>query len=133
MFDGKKILITGGTGSLGQALTKRLLNYNVDAIRIFSRNENEQVKMSSKLNDPRLRFLIGDIRDNNRLERALEDVDVVFHAAALKHVPIVEYNPFEAVQTNILGSQNVINASLKEDVETCVCIGTDKALSLIHI
>ena len=132
MFDGKKILITGGTGSLGQALTKRLLNYNVDAIRIFSRNENEQVKMSSKLNDPRLRFLIGDIRDNNRLERALEDVDVVFHAAALKHVPIVEYNPFEAVQTNILGSQNVINASLKEDVETCVCIGTDKAVSPLN-
>ena len=109
-----------------------MLNYNVYAISIFSRNENEQVKMSSKLNDPRLRFLIGDIRDNNRLERALEDVDVVFHAAALKHVPIVEFNPFEAVQTNILGSQNVINASLKEDVETCVCIGTDKAVSPLN-
>ena len=132
MFDGKKILITGGTGSLGQALTKRLLNYDVDAIRIFSRNENEQVKMASKLNDPRLRFLIGDIRDINRLERAMEDVDIVFHAAALKHVPIVEYNPFEAVQTNILGSQNVINASLKEDVEICVCIGTDKAVSPLN-
>ena len=132
MFDCKKILITGGTGSLGQALTKRLLNYDVDAIRIFSRNENEQVKMASKLNDSRLRFLIGDIRDINRLERAMEDVDIVFHAAALKHVPIVEYNPFEAVQTNILGSQNVINASLKEDVEICVCIGTDKAVSPLN-
>ena len=74
MFDGKKILITGGTGSLGQALTKRLLNYDVDAIRIYSRNENEQVKMQSKFSDERLRFLIGDIRDINRLERALEDI-----------------------------------------------------------
>tara|TARA_Y100000817_G_scaffold308313_1_gene295864 strand:+ start:213 stop:1193 length:981 start_codon:yes stop_codon:yes gene_type:complete len=132
MFDGKKILITGGTGSLGQALTKRLLNYDVDAIRIYSRNENEQVKMQSKFSDERLRFLIGDIRDINRLERALEDIDIVYHAAALKHVPIVEYNPFEAVQTNILGSQNVIDASLKEDVETCICIGTDKAVSPLN-
>ena len=94
MYDGKKILITGGTGSLGQALTKRLLNYDVDAIRIYSRNENEQLKMQSKFSDERLRFLIGDIRDINRLERALEDIDIVYHAAALKHVPIVEYNPF---------------------------------------
>mgnify|MGYP006116951137 CR=1 FL=1 len=132
MFDGKRILITGGTGSLGQALTKRLLDYDVDTIRVFSRNENEQVKMQSKLSDGRLRFLIGDVRDLNRLERALEDIDIVFHAAALKHVPVVEYNPFEAVQTNILGSQNVINASLKEDVETCVCIGTDKAVSPLN-
>jgi len=132
MYDGKKILITGGTGSLGQALTKRLLNYDVDAIRIYSRNENEQVKMQSKFSDERLRFLIGDIRDMHRLERALEDIDIVYHAAALKHVPIVEYNPFEAVQTNILGSQNVIDASLKENVETCICIGTDKAVSPLN-
>jgi len=132
MFEGKKILITGGTGSLGKALTNKLLNYDVDTIRIFSRNENEQVKMQSKLIDKKLRFLIGDVRDKNRLDRAMEDIDIVFHAAALKHVPIVEYNPFEAVQTNILGSQNVINASLKEDVETCVCIGTDKAVSPLN-
>ena len=132
MFEGKKILITGGTGSLGKALTNKLLNYDVDTIRIFSRNENEQVKMQSKLIDKKLRFLIGDVRDKNRLDRAMEDIDIVFHAAALKHVPIVEYNPFEAVQTNILGSQNVINASLKENVETCVCIGTDKAVSPLN-
>tara|TARA_B100000029_G_scaffold266572_1_gene262483 strand:+ start:3571 stop:4551 length:981 start_codon:yes stop_codon:yes gene_type:complete len=132
MFDGKKILITGGTGSLGQALTKRLLNYDVDTIRIYNRNENEQVKMQSKFSDKKLRFLIGDVRDMSRLERALEDIDIVFHAAALKHVPIVEYNPFEAVQTNILGSQNIINASLKEDVEICICIGTDKAVSPLN-
>jgi len=132
MFNNKKILITGGTGSLGKALTKRLLEYDVDAIRIFSRNENQQVIMQSEFKDKRLRFLIGDVRDLNRLKRAMEDVDIVFHAAALKHVPVVEYNPFESVQTNILGSQNVIDASLDADVETCVCIGTDKAVSPLN-
>jgi UDP-N-acetylglucosamine 4,6-dehydratase/UDP-glucose 4-epimerase len=132
MFDRKKILITGGTGSLGRGLTKRLLSYNVDSIRIYSRNENQQVKMQSEFNDKRLRFLIGDVRDLSRLTRAMEGIDAVFHAAALKHVPVVEYNPFEAVQTNILGSQNVINASLEEDVETCVCIGTDKAVAPLN-
>lgn len=132
MFDGKKILITGGTGSLGRGLTKRLLSYNVDSIRIYSRNENQQVRMQSEFNDKRLRFLIGDVRDLSRLARAMEDIDIVFHAAALKHVPVVEYNPFEAVQTNILGSQNVINASLEENVEICVCIGTDKAVAPLN-
>ena len=132
MFDGKKILVTGGTGSLGRSLTKRLLSYNTDSIRIYSRNENQQVKMQSEFNDPRLRFLIGDVRDLNRLARAMEGIDIVFHAAALKHVPVVEYNPFEAVQTNILGSQNVINASLEENVEICVCIGTDKAVAPLN-
>ena len=132
MFDGKNILITGGTGSLGKGLTKRLLSYNVDSIRIYSRNENQQVKMQSEFNDRRLRFLIGDVRDFNRLTRAMEDIDIVFHAAALKHVPVVEYNPFEAVQTNILGSQNVINASLEENVEICICVGTDKAVAPLN-
>ena len=88
--------------------------------------------MQSEFNDRRLRFLIGDVRDLNRLTRAMEDIDIVFHAAALKHVPVVEYNPFEAVQTNILGSQNVIDASLEENVEICVCIGTDKAVAPLN-
>ena len=132
MFDGEKILITGGTGSLGKGLTKRLLSYNVDSIRIYSRNENQQVKMQSEFDDKRLRFLIGDVRDLSRLTRAMEGIDVVFHTAALKHVPVVEYNPFEAVQTNILGSQNVINASLEEDVKICICIGTDKAVAPLN-
>ena len=132
MFDGKKILITGGTGSLGTGLTRRLLSYNVHSIRIYSRNENQQVKMQSEFNDKRLRFLIGDVRDLSRLARAMEGVDIVFHAAALKHVPVVEYNPFEAVQTNILGSQNVINASLEENVEICICVGTDKAVAPLN-
>lgn len=132
MFEGKKILITGGTGSLGRALTSRLLKFNVDTIRIFSRNENKQVMMENEFKDDRLRYLIGDVRDLPRLQRAVEDVDVVFHAAAIKHVPKVEYNPFEAVKTNVLGSQNVIDACLHEDVEIAVGIGTDKAVSPLN-
>lgn len=132
MFEGKKILITGGTGSLGQALTKRLLTLNVDTIRVFSRNENKQILMESEIRDDRLRFLIGDIRDLPRLERAMEDIDIVFHAAALKHVPVVEYNPFESIKTNVIGSQNVIDACLHEDVEIAVGVGTDKAVSPLN-
>ena len=132
VFEGKKILITGGTGSLGNALTSRLLNYDVDTIRIFSRNENKQFAMESKFNDDRLRFLLGDVRDYPRLVRAMEDIDIVFHAAALKHVPVIEYNPFEAIKTNVIGSQNVIDACLKENVEKVVAIGTDKAVSPLN-
>lgn len=132
LFDDKKILITGGTGSLGKALTKRLLKYNIKSLRIFSRNENKQVEMQSEFDDPRLRFLIGDIRDEARIARAVEDVDVVFHAAALKHVPLLEYNPSEAIMTNIVGSQNVIMQSIKNHVETVVGIGTDKAVSPLN-
>ena len=132
MFEGKKILITGGTGSLGQALTKRILAQNPAQIRIFSRNEFKQISMESSFPDDRLRFLIGDIRDLGRLIRATEDVDFVFHAAALKHVDKVEYNPFEAVLTNVSGTQNVIDACLHNDVEKAVCIGTDKAVSPLN-
>tara|TARA_Y100000590_G_scaffold43848_1_gene46699 strand:+ start:21786 stop:22790 length:1005 start_codon:yes stop_codon:yes gene_type:complete len=132
LFKNKKILITGGTGSLGNALTKRLLDDGADTVRIFSRNESKQLEMESKFNDERLRFLIGDVRDYERLERAVEDVDIVFHAAALKHVPVIEYNPFEAIKTNILGSQNVINACLHENVERAICVGTDKAVSPLN-
>jgi len=132
VFDGKKILITGGTGSLGQALTKRLLKSKVDSVRIFSRNEHKQIEMESEFNDSRLRFFLGDIRDYHRLERALEDVDVVFHAAALKHVTKIEYNPFEAIKTNVIGSQNVIDACIKANVKKAVCVGTDKAVSPLN-
>jgi UDP-N-acetylglucosamine 4,6-dehydratase/5-epimerase len=131
-FKGKKILITGGTGSLGQALTKRLLEEDVDVIRIFSRNENKQVTMEQEFQNKKLRFLIGDIRDLPRLQRAMEDIDIVFHAAALKHVPVVEYNPFEAINTNVIGSQNVIDACLHENVEIAVAVGTDKAVSPLN-
>ena len=132
MYKNKKILITGGTGSLGTALTKRLLSMGVEQIRIFSRNEFKQISMESEIYDDRLRFLIGDVRDQKRLRRAIEDVDIVFHAAALKHVPKIEYNPFEAIKTNVEGSQNVIDACLENDVERAVCIGTDKAVSPLN-
>ena len=117
MFDGKKVLITGGTGSLGQALTAHLLKHNVDTIRILSRNESKQVEMEAKFENEKLRFLIGDIRDLPRLERALEDIDIVFHAAALKHVPLIEYNPFEAIKTNIIGAQNLIEVCIKKNIK----------------
>jgi len=132
MFKDKTILITGGTGSLGVALTKRLLSLDVKQIRIFSRNEFKQISMESEIQDNRLRFLIGDVRDQKRLNRAIEDVDIVFHAAAMKHVPKVEYNPFEAIKTNVEGSQNVIEACLENNVERGICIGTDKAVSPLN-
>jgi UDP-N-acetylglucosamine 4,6-dehydratase/5-epimerase len=132
MFEGKKVLITGGTGSLGQALTNRLLKMGVDTIRIVSRNEEKQIQMENKFNDKRLRFFLADIRDLNRLSRALEDIDIVFHTAALKDVPKIEYNPFEAIKTNVIGSQNVIDACLEQNVEKVICIGTDKAVSPLN-
>ncbi len=132
MLKGKKILITGGTGSLGKALTKKLLGEGVETIRIFSRNERQQIEMESQFDDNRLRFLLGDVRDYDRLLRAVEDIDIVYHAAALKHVPIIEYNPFEAIKTNVIGSQNVINACLEENVEKVICVGTDKAVSPLN-
>ncbi len=129
MFKGKTILITGGTGSLGTALTKKLLSTDASKIRIFSRDEWKQTNMKSQFPDNRLRFLIGDIRDSSRLNRAMENVDIVFHTAALKQVPVAEYNPFEFIKTNVNGSQNVIDSCLDNDVELAIGIGTDKAVS----
>jgi len=128
----KTVLITGGTGSLGQALTKELLKTEVKTIRILSRNENKQVNMESQFNDKRLRFFIGDVRELFRLYKAFEEVDIIFHTAALKHVPVVEYNPFEAIKTNVIGSQNVIDACLHENISIATCAGTDKAVSPLN-
>jgi UDP-N-acetylglucosamine 4,6-dehydratase/5-epimerase len=132
MFKNKKILITGGTGSLGKALTEKLLKMDVNVIRIFSRDELKQIKMQDQLKNKKLRFLIGDVRDKERLTRAMEDIDIVFHTAALKHVPVAEYNPFEAIKTNVLGTQNVIESSLDNNVELVLAIGTDKAVSPLN-
>jgi UDP-N-acetylglucosamine 4,6-dehydratase/5-epimerase len=129
VFKGKTILITGGTGSLGTALTKKLLTTDASKIRIFSRDEWKQTNMKSQFPDKRLRFLIGDIRDSDRLNRAMENVDIVFHTAALKQVPVAEYNPFEFIKTNVNGSQNIIDACLDNEVELAIGIGTDKAVS----
>jgi UDP-N-acetylglucosamine 4,6-dehydratase/5-epimerase len=132
VFEGKKVLITGGTGSLGQALAKKLLELDVDSVRIFSRNESKQVEMKSEFDDDRLRFYIGDIRDLSRLREAVEDVNIVFHSAALKHVSVIEYNPYEAIKTNVIGSQNVVDASFHEGVDIAVAVGTDKAVSPLN-
>jgi UDP-N-acetylglucosamine 4,6-dehydratase len=134
MFEDKRILITGGTGSLGQALTKRLLKEKVESIRIFSRNENNQISMERQFpNEDRIRFFIGDIRDKGRLLTAMEGVNVVFHTAALKHIDVVEYNPFESVKTNVIGSQNVIDVCHEIGAELAVGIGTDKAVAPLNV
>jgi UDP-N-acetylglucosamine 4,6-dehydratase len=129
---GKKILLTGGSGTLGRALTRKLLDLDVDTIRIFSRDEGKQVSMSADLPDRRLRFIIGDVRDRERIKFAMEDIDVVFHIAALKQVPVAEYNPFEAIKTNVIGSQNVIDACMSKEVEMAVAISSDKAVSPLN-
>ena len=128
----KIVLVTGGTGSLGQALTKKLLETEVKTIRILSRNENKQVTMEAQFDDKRLRFFIGDVREVSRLFKAFEGVDIIFHAAALKHVPVVEYNPFEGIKTNVVGSQNVIDACMHEKIPVATCVGTDKAVSPLN-
>tara|TARA_B110001452_G_C15241183_1_gene429738 strand:+ start:515 stop:1531 length:1017 start_codon:yes stop_codon:yes gene_type:complete len=134
----KSILITGGTGSLGKALTKHILaNYpTVKKLAIFSRDEQKQFQMAMEFpNDqyPQIRFLIGDVRDENRLKKAFKDIDYVIHAAAMKHVPIAEYNPDECVKTNIQGAQNVINSCLETGVEHVVALSTDKACAPINL
>lgn len=128
-FAGKRVLITGGTGTIGRALVHCLLQHNVEVIRVFSRDEAKQWEMQQDYNDhPRLRFLLGDVRDKERLHRAMEGVDLVFHTAAFKHVPACEYNPFEAVKTNVLGTQNVIEAAIETGVQRVVATGSDKAI-----
>lgn len=132
MFKNKTVLITGGTGTLGLALTKRLLKMDVSTIRIYSRDELKQTKMQEEFSDERLRFFIGDVRDEKRLHRAMDGVDIVFHTAALKQVPIGEYNPFETIKTNVYGTQNVVEACYDKEVQASVAIGTDKAVSPLN-
>ena len=132
----KTILITGGTGSFGRNFVKYLLVHSeTKKIIIFSRDEFKQLQMQREMNDHRhrLRFFLGDVRDLQRLQRAFSGVDIVIHAAALKQVPTLEYNPFEAVKTNILGSQNVINAAIDQNVKKVLLISTDKAVQPINL
>jgi UDP-N-acetylglucosamine 4,6-dehydratase/5-epimerase len=127
-FRGKKILVTGGAGSIGSSIVRRLLAYDPSVVRVFSRDDSKQFALRMRLNnDDRLRFLVGDIRDKARLGMAMEDVDIVFHAAALKHVTACENDPFEAVKTNVLGTQNVIECALERGVDKVVGVSTDKA------
>ena len=134
MFNGKNILITGGTGSFGKKYTEILLKkYKPNKIIIYSRDELKQYEMSQKYNANCMRYFIGDVRDAKRLEDAMQDVDYVIHAAALKHVPIAEYNPMECIKTNINGAQNVIQAAIKNEVKKVIALSTDKASSPINL
>jgi UDP-N-acetylglucosamine 4,6-dehydratase len=130
----KSVLVTGGTGSFGRNFIKHLLKHSAARkIVVFSRDEFKQYQMQHELNDKRLRFFIGDVRDRDRLNRAFKNIDIVVHAAALKQVPALEYNPFEAVKTNILGTQNVCDAAIDQSVKKVLLISTDKAVHPINL
>jgi len=138
MLVDQSILITGGTGSFGQAFVRRLLTQNpgIKRVVVFSRDELKQFEMAQHLSPtefPQLRYFIGDVRDLSRLRRALEGIDLVIHAAALKQVPAAEYNPFECIKTNVLGAQNLIDACLDTDVRRVVALSTDKAAAPINL
>lgn len=134
MFNGKNILITGGTGSFGKKYTEILLkNYKPNKIIIYSRDELKQYEMAQQFTDPCMRFFIGDVRDVDRLKNAMYGVNYVIHAAALKHVPIAEYNPMECIKTNINGAGNVIDAALECGVEKVIALSTDKAANPINL
>jgi UDP-N-acetylglucosamine 4,6-dehydratase/5-epimerase len=127
------ILVTGGTGSFGKKYIKTALEQGVKKIIVFSRDELKQYEMAQQFTDPRIRFFIGDVRDKERLYRAFDGVDIVIHAAALKHVGACEYNPFEAVKTNIHGAQNIIEAAIDRGVKRVIALSTDKAASPINL
>lgn len=136
-IEGKSVLITGGTGSLGKALTKYILeNHKIKRLVIYSRDEQKQFQMAQEFPHSKydgIRYFIGDVRDGERLKRAMKGIDIVIHAAAMKHVPIAEYNPMECVKTNILGAENVINACLETEVQRVVALSTDKAAAPINL
>jgi UDP-N-acetylglucosamine 4,6-dehydratase len=134
MLNGKNILITGGTGSFGKQFVRTILKrYKPGKIIIYSRDELKQYEMAQRYNDPAMRYFIGDVRDLPRLEKAMNGVDYVVHAAALKHVPIAEYNPMECIKTNINGAQNVIDAALNNNIKKVIALSTDKAASPINL
>ncbi len=134
MFNDKNILITGGTGSFGKKFTKMILEkYKPNKIIIYSRDELKQYEMSQDYSNKCMRYFIGDVRDANRLKKAMNDVDFVIHAAALKHVPIAEYNPMECIKTNIDGAQNVIDAAIDNRVKKVIALSTDKAANPVNL
>lgn len=136
-LDGKTILVTGGTGSFGRALTRLICQeYKPKKLIIFSRDELKQYEMAQEFSPtdwPFLRYFIGDVRDEARLDQAMRDVDIVIHAAALKHVPIAEYNPFECIKTNVMGAENVVRAAIKRGVRHVCALSTDKAANPINL
>ncbi|WP_100401664.1 UDP-N-acetylglucosamine 4,6-dehydratase (inverting) [Bacillus sp. FJAT-42315] len=132
-LENKTVLVTGGTGSFGQKFIRKALQQNVKKVIVFSRDELKQYEMAQEFTDPRMRFFIGDVRDKERLYRAFDGVDIVIHAAALKHVGACEYNPFEAVKTNIHGAQNIVEAAIDRNVKKVIALSTDKACSPVNL
>lgn len=129
IFRNKNILVTGGCGSIGSEIVRQLLTYDPKVIRILERSEAAHFRLNQEIQSPKLRPLIGDIRDRQRVDRAMKDIDIVFHAAAMKHVPMCEYNPSEAVSVNVLGTQNLVDAAIEQGVKRFVGISTDKAVN----
>jgi UDP-N-acetylglucosamine 4,6-dehydratase/5-epimerase len=132
MFDNKILLITGGTGSFGNAVLRKFLATGVREIRIFSRDEKKQDDMRKRYNDAKLKFYVGDVRDSRSVAGAMRDVDFCFHAAALKQVPSCEFHPMQAVHTNVLGTENVLEAAIAQGVQRVICLSTDKAVYPIN-
>ena len=132
IFKDKVLMVTGGTGSFGNAVTKRFLESDIKEIRIFSRDEKKQDDMRKKYNNPKLKFYLGDVRDFNSVKKSMIGADYIFHAAALKQVPSCEFYPLQAVQTNVLGTENVLESAILLDVERVICLSTDKAVYPIN-
>lgn len=132
-YEGKTILVTGGVGSIGSEIVRNVLEYNPKAVRVLDINETGLFDLEQELQSKKIRLFVGDVKDKERLRRAIEGVDIVFHAAALKHVPLCEYNPFEAVKTNVYGTQNLIDVAMDEEIEKFITISTDKAVNPINV
>jgi FlaA1/EpsC-like NDP-sugar epimerase len=134
LFAGKYVLVTGGTGSIGSIIVKKLLELNPKQVKVLSRDETKQYNLAQELNyNPKVRFLIGDIRDKDRLNKAMDNIDIVFHAAAMKHILACENDPFEAVETNVRGMQNIIDCAMANNVEKVIGVSTDKATDPVSV
>jgi len=134
LLDGASVLVTGGTGSFGNAFVRRLVsNYRLKRLVVYSRDELKQFEMAQRFSHPALRFFLGDVRDVGRLERALNGIDFVIHAAALKQVPAAEYNPIECIKTNVIGAENVINACIDQKIRRVIALSTDKAVNPVNL
>ncbi len=132
-YNDKVVLVTGGAGSIGSEITKTVLDFNPSVVRVLDNNETALFELEEELNSDKLRIFYGDVRDKDRLKRAFDNVDIIFHAGALKHVPLCEFNPFDAVKTNIIGTQNVLDVALDRDVEKVIFVSTDKAVNPINV
>ena len=132
-YGGKKILVTGGSGSIGKKIVRELVKYDVDVIRVLDNNETDLFNLWNDLNSSNVKIYVGDIKDGQRLKSVFRNIDIIFHAAAYKHVPLCEYNPLDAVKTNVLGTQNVIDMAILCDVEKVILVSTDKAVNPTNV